>query len=538
VLNKLDSGAESASGALDKHRDGCCKRPLGPMSSAAYDSPDLSRLQREHALALRLLELVQQRELEPFLREALALLVESAEARQGYLELYDDADVAGAPRCWIAHGFSEKEIDSVRLAISRGIIAEALATGETVVTPSAVLDPRFNARDSVRRGQIEAVLCATIGADPPRGVLYLQGRIAPGLFSDAERTRAEIFARHLAPLVDRLLSEHGQRHTGDATSALRSTLQLEGVVGRSAALAAALRQAALVAPLDVHVLITGETGTGKSQLARVIHDNGPRAARPFIDLNCAALPEALVESELFGALPGAHSTATRRIEGKVAAAEGGTLMLDEIGDLSLPAQAKLLQLLQSKEYFPLGAAKAERADVRVIAATNTDLQQAVGERRFREDLFFRLQVLPIRMPSLAERREDVADLATAFCLAASTRHGLSRLELSPGALRAAESAEWPGNVRQLENAVQAAVIRAAGERAERVERQHLFPDASPGREPDTALTFQEATRRFQTELLRRTLDDTQWNVVETARRLDLARSHIYNLIRAFGLERR
>jgi Nif-specific regulatory protein len=233
-----------------------------------------------------------------------------------------------------------------------------------------------------------------------------------------------------------------------------------------------------------------------------------------------------VESELFGALPGAHSTATRRVEGKVASAEGGTLMLDEIGELSLGAQAKLLQLLQSKEYFPLGANKAERADVRVIAATNTDLQQAVGERRFREDHFFRLQVLPIRMPSLAERREDIADLAAAFCLAASSRHGLSRLELSPGALRAAESAEWPGNVRQLENCIQAAVIRAAGEHAERVERQHIFPDAPAGREPDTALTFQEATRRFQCDLLRRTLEDTQWNVVETARRLDLARSHI------------
>lgn len=508
------------------------------MSDAPPDSPDLARMKREHALALRLLELGEQRELEPFLREALALLVESAEARQGYLELYDDSDVAGAPRCWIAHGFSEKEIDDVRQAISRGIIAEALATGETVVTPSAVLDPRFNARDSVRRGQIEGVLCATIGADPPRGVLYLQGRAAPGLFSDSERTRAEIFARHLAPLVDRLLAEYGRRQAGDATKALRSTLQLEGVIGRSAALAAALKQAALVAPLDVHVLITGETGTGKSQLARVIHDNGPRADRPFVELNCAAIPEQLMESELFGALPGAHSTATRRIEGKVAAAEGGTMMLDEIADLLPAAQAKLLQLLQSKEYFPLGAAKAERADVRVIAATNVDLKQAVVDRRFREDLFFRLQVLPIRMPSLAERREDIADLAAAFCAAACERHGLGRLELSAGALRAAESAEWPGNVRQLEHAIQAAVIRAAGERAERIERAHLFPDAPCAGELEVALSFQEATRRFQANLLRQALEETQWNIVETARRLDLARSHVYNLIKAFGLERR
>jgi len=508
------------------------------MTGASFENPDLRRITREYELAVRLLELGQQRELEPFLREALALVVEAAEARQGYLELYDDADVAGAPRWWIAHGFSEAEIQNVRSAISSGIIAEAAATGQTVVTPSALLDPRFSARESVMRSHIEAVLCAPIGADPPRGVLYLQGRSAPGLFSNDERNRAEIFTKHLVPLVDRMLVEHQRRRAGDATTALRSTLKLREVIGRSAALAAVLKQAALVAPLDVHVLLTGETGTGKSQLARVIHDNGPRAARTYVELNCAAVPEALLESELFGAMPGAHSTATRRIEGKVAAAEGGTLMLDEIGELAPAAQAKLLQLLQSKEYFPLGANKAERADVRVIAATNLDLQHAVAERRFREDLFFRLQVLPIKMPTLAERREDIAELAAHFCVRACERHGLPRKELSPSALRAVESAEWPGNLRQLSHTIEAAVIRAAGEQSAAVECPHLFPDAAPGDAADVALNFQDATRRFQATLLRQTLEETQWNIVETARRLELARSHVYNLIKAFGLERR
>jgi Nif-specific regulatory protein len=503
----------------------------------ADDPDELIRVRHERDLYRRLLDLGRRDEPEPFLREALALIVEVTGVRQGYLELHDD-DHTGTPRWSLAHGFTAEQLEGVRAAISRGIIAEALATGKTIVTPSALLDERFRDRESVRLGRIEAVLCAPIGDDPPRGVLYLQNRAAGGVLSDDDRGWAETFARHLAPLVDRLLARQRERAATDPTGALRETLRAPDVIGRSAALATALGQVALVAPLDVHVLLTGETGTGKSQLARVIHDNGPRATHPFITLNCATLPETLIESELFGALPGAHSTATRRIEGKVETAERGTLFLDEIGDLSLAAQAKLLRLLQVKEYYPLGGTKPLRANVRVIAATNTELQQAVADKRFREDLFYRLQVLPIRVPSLAERREDVPLLAAHFCAQACARHGLPRLALSPNALRAAESAEWPGNARQLENAVEAAAIRAAGEHAKQVERTHLFPQSAVAAEPDAAATFQEATRRFQARFLRDALDAQGWNVVETARRLDLARSHSYNLIRAFALERK
>jgi Nif-specific regulatory protein len=344
-----------------------------------------------------------------------------------------------------------------------------------------------------------------------------------------------MFARHLAPIADRLLV--GQR-APDPTAQFREKLSVSNVVGRSPALAALLRQVALVAPLDVHVLLTGESGTGKSQIARAVHDNGPRAAYPFIELNCAALPDTLLESELFGAHAGAHSTANRRVEGKVAAAERGTLLLDEIGDLTLAAQAKVLHLLQSKQYYPLGSSRPVHANIRLIAATNVDLQRAVAERRFREDLLYRLQVLPVRVPSLRERRDDIAALAAHFCGEACERHGLPWVELSRGAIRAAESAEWPGNVRQLAHAVEAAAIRAAGERGASVERAHLFPDSvAHDATEGERLTFQEATRRFQMRLLRDALSDAGWNVMEVARRLDLARSHVYNLINAFGLER-
>lgn len=500
------------------------------------DAADVRQLRRDHELALRLLELGQQQHLEPFLREALALVVEAVDARQGYLELHEPDETGRANWC-IAHGFSETELPAVQQAVSRGIIAEALATERTIVTPSAVLDPRFGMRESVRRGQIEAVLCAPVGDDPPRGVLYLQGRATPGMFSDDECRRVETFTRHLAPLADRLLYEHRRQQSADPTRPLRATLRLDDIVGRSQALASALKQAALVAPLDVDVLITGETGTGKSQLARIIHENGPRASRPFVEVNCAAIPETLLESELFGALKGAYTGADVAREGRVAAAHGGTLMLDEIDALAPAAQAKLLQLLHAKIYYPLGSSTPVTADVRVIAATNADLEQAVAEKRFRQDLFFRLQVLPIRMPALRERREDVADLSTHFCLTSCEQHRLPRLELSPRAVRALETAEWPGNVRQLAHAVQAAAIRAAGEGRAWIESADLFPEALAPDLPEQALTFQEATRRFQRDLLRTVLEETQWNVVETARRLDLARSHVYNLIRAFGLER-
>jgi transcriptional regulator with GAF, ATPase, and Fis domain len=492
---------------------------------------DLLRVTRERDLYRRLLELAEHEAPGPFVEDALALVVEVTGARQGYLEIQD---ASGEPRWWTSVDLSDEELAGARRRISRGIIAEAIATGRTVLTPSAFLDERFSGQDSVQETHIEAVCCAPIGA-PARGVLYLQHTSDAGTFDEGVRAQVELVTRYLGPALERVLARRVAADGTDPTAELRRRLPLDTVIGCSQALADVLQQVVLAAPLDVTVLLTGESGTGKTHLARVIHQAGPRAAGPFVELNCANLPDDLLESELFGAEQGAHSTATRRVPGKIAAAEHGTLFLDEIGELSARAQAKLLQLLHSKTFVPLGATEPRHADVRVIAASNTDLKDAVRQRLFREDLLYRLTVLPIRMPSLAERRDDIPLLADRLAAAAGERHHLPAVPLSPNARHAAAAADWPGNVRELANAIEAAVIRAAGTGATQVEPAHLFPGVTPG--PATTLTFHASTRRFQAELLAKALADHDWNVTQTAHDLDLTRAHVHNLIRAFGLTR-
>jgi Nif-specific regulatory protein len=482
-------------------------------------------VQRERDLYRRLLELGAETEIEPFLREALSIVVEVTGAAIGYLELHDPMAPADDPGWFMAHGTSPAESDELRRAVSRGIIAQAMATGTTIDTPAAQVDPRFSDRASVQVRQIEAVLCVPVGSDPPRGAVYLQGSDVSGPFGSEARRSAEIFAGQLDRLASQLLASRRSEPSGDPTQPYRAVIRADGLIGRSEAIAALLRDMSQVAPLDVGVLLTGDSGTGKSLVARLIHENSPRHIGPFVELSCGAIPEGLVESELFGAMAGAHSTATRRMTGKVEAAERGTLFLDEVSELHASAQVKLLQLLQSKVYFPLGSTKAVHANIRIIAATNSDLKVAVDEGRFREDLYFRLHVLPIRVPALAERTNDIAELAAHFVDLAAQAYGLPLLPLSPGAI---------------EHALEAALVRATGERASQIEASHVFPDQKSSSEfgAGESITFQEATRRFQADYLASVLDETGWNVSEAARRLDLARSHVYTLIRAFGLERR
>jgi two-component system, NtrC family, response regulator AtoC len=235
-----------------------------------------------------------------------------------------------------------------------------------------------------------------------------------------------------------------------------------GIVGRSRAMLDVIHTAEVVARTKSTVLISGETGTGKEMVARAIHYHSAQREMPLIKVNCAAIPESLLESELFGHVRGAFTGATSSKKGKFALADGGTIFLDEIGTMSAGLQAKLLRVLQEREFEPLGSERTQQVDVRVIAATNRDLRQLVGDGRFQEDLYYRLNVIPIQMPPLRERRDDIPILVEHFIAKHAQRAGKRIDGVAPGVLDTLRAADWPGNVRELENTVERAVVLSPG----------------------------------------------------------------------------
>ncbi len=489
--------------------------------------PGRATLERD--LFEKLLELQGVAEPRALVARILELLVEVTEAQHGYLELYPSRDDL-QPRWMISHGCSPDQVEQIRAVTSRGIVAAALASGQTLHVPYASLDERFGTLPSVRNQRLEAVVCVPLGG-PGGGVLYLEGRRGGGPFAEEDLRVAEKVAGYLGPSLEQL-ARAAQARANDPTRPFRQRLHLEGVIGRSAALAKIFEQVEAYAPLDVTLLITGPNGTGKTQLAHAIHANSHRRNGPFVELNCGAIPENLIESELFGTMPGAFSGA-RRAAGKVEAAEGGTLFLDEIVDIPITAQGKLLQLLQSRQYYPLGSNKIATANIRLIAATNVDLQAMIAAKRFREDLFYRINVVNIRMPALAERSEDVGVLVDELLVRIAGEYNRAPLPASEQFRRAMAMREWPGNIRQLRGKLEGAVIKASAEGAPQIELRH-FPDAPVKDQPTT---FHEATRSFQRELLRRELVSLNWSVAAVAKRLDLTRAHVYNLIHQFELRR-
>ncbi len=291
---------------------------------------------------------------------------------------------------------------------------------------------------------------------------------------------------------------------------------------------------ALVAPAEATVLITGESGTGKEVVAQIIHQNSRRAEGPLIKINCAALPENLLESELFGHERGAFTGATARREGRFKAADGGSIFLDEVGELSPGTQAKLLRVLQEGEFSPLGSDKTLQADVRVMAATNRDLAQAVAEGRFREDLYYRLNVVTLEMPPLRERGEDVITLAEDFLRQFNQKNRRDLKGFSPEARRLLLAHSWPGNVRELINAVERAVIMAQGHLIEAGDLP-LAIQGSARTQDDYCLRPGLTIREAERLLIERTLEATGGNRTRAAEMLGITRKTLQNKIKEYGL---
>ncbi len=337
-------------------------------------------------------------------------------------------------------------------------------------------------------------------------------------------------------LVSRIIKvKNLQRENAILRKKLTRQYHFQDVISKSARMRALLDLCAEVASLPSTVLISGESGTGKEIIARAIHNSGQRASKPFVAVSCAALAETLLESELFGYEKGAFTGADQQKRGKFELSDGGTIFLDEIGDISPKLQVDLLRVLQDRTFYRLGGSEEVRVDARVIAATHVNLQQAIAEGKFRDDLFYRLNVIEIRIPPLRERREDIPLLARHFVERFAHELGKEVGEVSEGALKALMDYNWPGNVRELENAIERAMVTCRAHTLSEEDFAFLAQNgahAKPWTVP-AGMSIQEMEKL----LIAATLQCVNGNIKETAARLGIDRSTLYEKIKRYGIPR-
>lgn len=307
------------------------------------------------------------------------------------------------------------------------------------------------------------------------------------------------------------------------------------VTGESVPAKALRQQIRLMAPTNGRVLIYGESGSGKELIARAMHAESLRADRVFVELNCAAIPEDYIETELFGYRHGALPGGPPEKRGTFERADGGTLFLDEVGDMSLKTQAKVLRALDEQQFTPVGAAQPVRVNVRVIAATNKNLEDEITRGNFREDLFYRLNVIPFYVPPLRERREDISLLASEILREFGRQYGRPRMEITEDALAALQQYHWPGNVRELKNVLERVMI--LNPQIARIERKHLpvLVARSSGRRAEEFPSLQQAREAYERDYILRKLEDCHGNVSRAAETLGLERSHLYRKMKALGI---
>ncbi len=468
-------------------------------------------------------------EIEPLLEAMLDAVIEVTGAEKGLILLNDDAFMTGpkpaapAPeaagvrrgaRIRAARNVNRDAVADAGGAISDSIVQKVLETGRAVIVSDALSDAQFKSSESVLALQLSSVMCAPFSSQGQvQGVLYVGNDRVKNLFDKNQLDVLSIFASQASLILENAMLLNALRADKEKLVAELKDKRFGEIIGACPSMMEVFRKLQKVATTDISVLITGETGTGKELIAREVHRRSGRVNGPFVVINCGAIPENLIESELFGHVRGAFTGAVASRPGKFQVANGGTLFLDEIGELPLNLQVKLLRALQERVVFRVGESKPEKIDIRVVAATNRVLEEEIRAGRFREDLYYRLNVVNLFLPPLRERGDDVLIIARALLSKHSEELGSHVQGMTPQALAAIKKSPWPGNIRQLENRIKKALVLC--------DKTLLTPeDLDLGKEAESLiLPLEKAKEEFQRKYVLDVLERNNGNRTQTARDL-------------------
>jgi Nif-specific regulatory protein len=428
----------------------------------------------------------------------------------------------------------DREDENKPVHISRTVVDKVMAEGLAIVANDIRTSETLSTAQSLVAAQIISLMCAPlIVFEKIVGVIYLDTSDPTVRFDEGH---LQLLAGIAGIAAVSLENARQMEWLEGENSRLRSTLAIEhNMVGESPAMGDIYRFIERVAPTNSAVLICGESGTGKELAAHAIHANSPRAVKPFVVINCAALVETLLESELFGHERGAFTGAITQKKGKLEVADGGTLLFDEIGELAPPLQSRLLRFLQDHKIERLGSTRSIELDVRVVAATNRNLDEAITKGIFRADLYHRLNVVKVTMPPVRERREDIPLLASYFAAKYSKACKRTVNGISPAARALLQSYEWPGNVRELENAIERAVVLGSADVIEADDLpERILESANNGKLPRAK--YYEAIKQAKRELILNALEQAKGNYTETANALGVHPNNLHRLIRTLDLK--
>ena len=425
--------------------------------------------------------------------------------------------------------------DGEPFRISRTIARQVMQDGVAVMANDVLSEEQFHSAESLVASQIRALLCVPL--------LVFESKLGV-IYTDTTRSSAQLDEHHLHLLtaiasVTAVALEHARyvEWLEGENRRLQEEISIEhDMIGDSARMHDVYQFISKVAATDSTVMIRGESGTGKELVARAIHRNSKRAAKPFVAINCAALTESLLESELFGHERGAFTGAIAQKKGKIEVADGGTLFLDEIGELAQPLQAKLLRVLQEREFERVGGTRPIKVDIRLIAASNRNLDEAVKQNLFRQDLFFRLNVVSILLPPLRDRREDIPLLAMHFIDKYSKQVNRTVLGISPEVHMLLRQYDWPGNVRELQNALERAVVLGS---SERIRAEDLPESVVETTAPSHAsqLRYHDAVNSVKRQLILKAIEQAGGNFTEAAKLLDLHPNYLHRLVKNMDLRK-